>query len=289
MRNVEPFVRVAEAGSFRGAARRLGVSPAAVSKAVARLEEELGIRLFERTSRRVELTPEGRSLLPHARAALDHLQAGLDEVARARGSVQGQLRLALPFLLGPPVVERLPDLQARHPRLTFEIRVSDEWIDLAAHDVDVALRIGELPTDADLVARPLARPRWATVASPAYLGRHGTPATIDDLQRHPCGVFRTPRGTPATWQFRSGEVQVPATFVVDQGELLVQAAIGGLCLVQAFAWMVARPLADGSLVEVLPQLSTAGPPVSAVHLPRRRNVPRVRAFVEFVRDRLHLP
>ena len=282
-RDVEPFVRVAEAGSFRRAAERLGVSAAAVSKAVAKLEGDLGVRLLERTSRRVALTAEGRTYLEHARAALDHLQAGRDLVAQAQRVVQGTVRVSLPHLLGRTVVAALPRLAARHPLLTFDVRLTDRLVDLAAEDIDVAVRIATLPDDADLIARPLRRPRFATVASPAYLGRLGIPQEPRDLAAHACCVFVDPSGSDAPFRFEGREpVAVPVALRVDQGELLVEAAVAGVGLSQAFDWMVAPHLAAGRLVEVLAHRAAQGPPLQAVVLPQRRRAPRVRAFLELL-------
>ena len=287
MRPVEPFVRVAEAGSFRRAAERLGVTPAAVSKAVSKLEEELGVRLLERTSRHVALTPEGRTFLTHARAALDHLQAGRDLVADKSGIVQGNLRISVPYVLGRTVTAALPRLAARHPRLSFDMRLTDRQVDLATEEVDVALRIGTLPDDADLIARPLRRPRWATVASPGYLGRRGTPSDPRDLTDHDCCVFVAPTGTDTPFRFAGRDaLEVPALLRVDQGELLVEAAVAGLGLCQAFDWMVAPHLSAGRLIEVLRHVAAEGPPLHAVVLPRRRKAPRVRAFLEFLDELL---
>ncbi len=287
IRDVEPFVRVAEAGSFRRASERLGVTPAAVSKAVAKLEEDLGVRLLERTSRRVSLTPEGRTYLEHARAALDHLDAGRDLVAQAQRVVQGTVRVSLPYLLGRSVISALPRLAARHPRLSFDVRLTDRLVDLAADDVDVALRIGELPDHADLVARPLRRPHWATVASPAYLGRRGTPQEPRDLLEHACCVFVSPSGAEVPFRFAGRDpIEVPATLRVDQGELLVEAAIAGVGVSQAFDWMVAPHLTAGRLVEVLSHRAAEGPPLNAVVLPQRRRTPRVRALLDFLEETL---
>ena len=288
MLHVEPFVRVAELGSFRGAAARLGVSPAAVSKAVARLEASLGVRLLERTSRRVALTEEGRAFLPHARASLDALQAGVDRVAQVAGSVAGEVRLSVPHILASGIIGGLCALRSRHPHLTFVVRVSDVRHDLVAADLDVAVRIGEVDADAQVVARPLRTPRWAVVASPRYLGRRGTPTSPAELLDHDCGVFLTPRGVPEPWHFAGlPPLSVPAILQTDQGEQLLTAARAGLCVVQGFDFMVKPALALGDLVQILPSYTTNGPPVRALHKPGAHRTPRVRALLDFLQGLLH--
>ncbi|GMV42667.1 MAG: hypothetical protein AMXMBFR64_43830 [Myxococcales bacterium] len=284
---LEPFVAVAETRSFRGAAARLGVSAAAISKAVQRLEDELGVRLFLRTTRHVSLTPEGEVLHAHAREALDRLAAGLDEVARARGLAEGPLRISLSPVLGRVIVAALPRLLQRHPRLVPDLSMTDRVVSLAEGEVDVAVRIGALP-DSSLVAHRLRAPRWVTVASPAYLARRGTPAEPGELASHACLKYAPPRGGTVEWTFRVREqpveVRTPTALRVDDGDALVTAALAGLGVAQVFGFMVADALADGRLVEVLAPYAAPGPPLTALMLPGRQDLPRVKAFLEFLDD-----
>lgn len=276
---LEAFVAVAKRQSFRLAAEDLGVTTAAVSKAVAKLEAELGARLLERTSRKVALTEDGRAFLGPARTALDALQSGRDLVASARTVPEGRVRLSLPFVLGPVVVAELPRLLTRHPRLRVDLEVTDRRVDLAAEDVDVAVRIGDVADDG-LVPFALGAVRWVLVASPAYLGRAGTPRRPEDLARHARLVFRSPSGADAPWLLGAGPDAAPLPdplIRVDQGQLLVDAAVAGLGISQVFDFLVAPALGRGELVEVLPGLLPPGPQVHAVVRPSRRRVPRVRA------------
>lgn len=287
---IEPFVAVAETRSFRGAAARLGVSAAAVSKALRRLEEELGVPLLQRTTRHVSVTPEGEALLVHAREALDRLAAGLDRVARARGLAEGPLRVSLSPVLGRLVVGALPRLLQRHPGLVPDLSVTDRIVSLAEDEVDVAVRIGRLE-DSSLIARRLGAARWVTVASPAYLARRGEPATPDDLEGHACLKYAPLRGGVVEWTFAlhgkgADGVRTPTSLRIDNGDALVDAALAGLGIAQVFDWMAAEAVREGRLVEVLADFAAPGPPITALTLPGRQDVPRVAAFLAFLQDLL---
>lgn len=284
--HIEPFVHVAEKRSFRAAAQHLGVTPAAVSKAVAALEAELGVRLLHRTSRHVAPTPEGEVYLRHCREALDRLVAGRDLVTHAAQVASGRLKVSLSFVLGRLVVAALPRLLSRYPGLVVHLSFSDVPINLVEQEVDVALRIGDLD-DSALVARRLRRPRWVLVASPNYLARVGAPEDPADLARHAALHFNRPTGQPAPWRFAAIDGTEAHPFLaerpllLDHGDLLVDAAIAGLGLAQVFDFMVAEPVRRGELVEVLADRSLPGPPISALCLAGRQRVPKIRAFIDF--------
>lgn len=286
---IEAFVRVAEAGSFRGAAARLGISPSAVSKAVARLEAELGATLLARTTRSVRLTTEGELFLEQARPALDQLYAGMDLVAQSREAPRGPVRLSLPLVLGDAVVAGLPRLLARYPGLQLDVTVTDREVRVVEEGFDVVVRIGDL-VDSSLIGHRLRASRWLTAASPAYLAKHGTPARPRDLADHACLRFTRPSGGLTPWRFREGDrveiVRVGERLRMDHGPLLVDAAIAGLGIVQAFDFMLADALGSGRLVQVLGAHSAAGPPVHALCPPGRQRTPRVRAVLDLLGDAL---
>lgn len=284
-----PFLEVAEQKSFRKAAERLGVSTAAVSKAVSRLEAELGVPLLTRSSRHVALTADGALYFERCRAAVTELRAAAELVGKSRNVAEGLLRVTLSPVLGRVVVPRLGELLSRHPRLAIELSVTDRMLSLTREEVDVAVRIGALE-DSTLVARSLGRPRWATVASPAYLARHGVPRTPRDLVRHHVVKFTLPRGVPREWSFKrsrngpSQTVRLPSALCLDNGELLLAAASAGLGLVQVFDFMVADDLREGRLVEVLSDLATEGPPIRALCAPGRQKTEKVRVFLELAAE-----
>ncbi len=289
-----PFVQVARTGSFSRAAEALGVTKAAVSKAVARLEAGLGAPLFLRTSRQVALTEEGALFLERCRAAVDHLTAGRDLLAQKNAAPEGVLKVSLSPVLGRWVVSRLPLLRMRHPKLSFRISVTDRLSRLPEEGVDVALRIGDLE-DSALVGPTIARPRWSTVASPAYLARalngRPQPKRPADLEALDCLAFITPANAPKPWRFlaRRGSAKTVrftprGPLSLDNGELLVEAAVAGAGAVQVFDYLVAEHLRAGRLVELLPELAADGPPIRALCLPARRQTPKVRAFLDFAQE-----
>jgi LysR family transcriptional regulator for bpeEF and oprC len=283
---IEPFVHVAEKLSFRAAASHLGVTPTAVSKTIAALEAELGVRLLNRTSRHVALTPEGEVYLRHCRDALDRLQAGRDLITHAAQVAQGRIKVSMSFVLGRPVVAALPRLLSRYPGIQVQLAFSDVAVNLIEQEVDVALRTGAL-ADSTLVARRLRTPRWVTIGSPNYLARAGEPRGVADLADHSCLQFARPSGQVAGWRFAGPDGDEAPPFVaerpvlLDHGDLLVDAAAAGLGLAQVFDFMARDHVRRGEVVEVLTDLSAPGPPIHALCVPGRQRVPKIRAFMDF--------
>lgn len=279
-----PFVEAARARSLRRAADKLGVSPAAVSKAIRRLEDDLGVQLLNRTTRRVNLSPEGALFLARCEEAIAQLRAGRQQLEMSRHDPAGELTVSASFILGPLLVARLPRFLGRYPKLELHLRLSDQYSELIDEGVDVALRVGELE-DSALVSRRLLESRWVTVAAPAYLARAGTPAQPEALLAHNCLRFRSPRGQLVDWRFAGGRgLAVAGNLTLDQGELLLQAAAQGAGVFQALDFMVGEYLRDGRLVEVLAEYACPGPPVQAVYLQGQRASPRVRALVDFLAE-----
>jgi len=281
-----PFVAVAEERSFRRAAARLGVTVAAVSKGVKRLEQELGVVLIQRTSRSLSLTAEGEAFFSNARQAVRAAQAAREVVAQSQRVPQGEVKVTLPFILGAAVVRALPGLVAQHPRLSFRFTLTDRFVALADEGIDVAVRIGRL-ADSGLVARSVPAGRWVTCASPAYLGRRGRPEQPSDLRAHECVRFVTQRGTPREWAFRGAAgapeaVETRGAFVADHGDLVVEAARAGLGICQAFDFMVSDDVRAGRLVEVLAPYAATADPIHVVTSSRRGSSPKIRAFIDFL-------
>jgi len=280
---VVPFVRVADHGSFRAAAAELGVTPAAVSKAVKRLEAELGVTLLHRTTRSVRLSDEGAVFLARAKEAIAQLEAGRAQVAMSRREARGVVRISASFVVGRFLISRLGGFAARYPGLRFDLRLTDRNVRLVDERVDVAVRIGRL-ADSELVARKLRDTRWVTLASPAYLARRGTPEEPADLEGHDLVAFRSPRGKTVPFRFASGDFDPESRVRVDQGELVLEAAAGGLGIAQVFGFMAADPLRAGRLVEILETHAAVGPPLHAVTTRARRRLPRVRVTLRFLGD-----
>lgn len=282
---VVPFFHVAEQLSFRRAADALGISTAAVSKAVTNLEARLGVKLLVRSSRAVALTPEGKLFHARARDAVASVQAGHAQLAHSRTQARGVVRISTSFILGPVVVASLPALTARYPELVVHLALTDRVSGLLAEEIDVALRVGAR-TPSALVSRVLYEPRWVTVASPDFLARHGTPARPADLARYRCARFVDPRGRPVPWWFAdsanaaAAPLEVAGSLLVDQGELLLVAALAGVGVAQLFDFMVADHVRDGRLVAILEDFAAPGPPLHAVSTPERSRSANVRAVVD---------
>jgi len=282
---IVPFFHVAEQRSFRRAAEQLGVSAAAVSKAVAHLVPRLGVKLLSRTSRAVALTPEGKIFHARSRDAIASLHAGHAQLTRARAEPRGTVHVSTSFVLGPILVAALPALSARYPDLVVNLELTDRVTGLLAEDIDVALRIGAR-TSSTLVSRVLHRPRWVTVASPDALARRAPPARPADLSRHDCIRFVDPRGRPVPWWFAAASDEAPSphevtgTLLVNQGDLLVAAVLAGSGIAQVLDFMVADLVRDGRLIEVLRDFASAAPPIHAVTAPERSRSPNVRAIID---------
>jgi LysR family transcriptional regulator, regulator for bpeEF and oprC len=279
------FAGTARHGSFAAAARELGVAPSTLAKAVARLEETLAVRLFHRTTRHVQLTPDGERLFRRCErvlAEIDELQA---DAASTRAAPQGTLKIDAPVTYGKRfVLPLLAQLQVRHPGLALDIRLSDRIGDMVRDATDLAVRIGDLD-DSTLVAKRIDHNELVLCASPAYLDARGTPRRIEELAGHAAIVFRRPtsrRDRP--WQFRQRgapvELAPRPALRIGETEGLTEAALLGCGLVQVPDYAVERELADGRLVELLPTLR---PPALPIHLvyPAARLVPaRVRLAIE---------
>lgn len=279
------FTETAKRGTFAAAARALGASPSTLAKAVARLEANLGLRLFHRTTRRVTLTPDGERLFERCLKVVEDLDAIHTEASGTRAAPSGTLRVDLPIVFGRKlVVPLLAAMAKKHRDLKLDVRLSDAYVDLIKDGIDLAVRIGVL-TDSNLIARRFGSQDWILCASPAYLARHGSPASVQALEDHEAVLFRMPTtGFDQVWQFRIGRrnqaLRPPARFRFSDGESMAQAVELGLGLAQLPDYMVYEQIAAGSLVELLPQFRPQSTPIHAV-IPAKRLVPaRVRVMLE---------
>jgi DNA-binding transcriptional LysR family regulator len=285
------LVAVADAGSLAGAGRRLGRSPPAVTRILAGIEDRLGVRLLERSTRRLAPTEAGRLLLEHARRLLaDYAEAMAAMVGEEGSTPRGRLRVAAPLVFGRRhVAPVLADFLAAQPEVTAELALADRNADLLEEAIDVTLRIGAL-ADSALVARRVGQVRRVVVASPAWVGRHGMPAQPVALAGAAAVVF-TSRATPPDWVFHGPAgaittIRVAPRFTVNEAEAAVGAAIAGHGPVSALSYQVADAVADGRLVRLLREWEAPALPVSLV-IPSARLMPaRVRAFLDFAAPRL---
>lgn len=283
---MKAFLRVAETGSFTRAAEALDLSRAMVSTQVAGLEKHFGVKLLNRTTRRVALTSEGGRYLEHCRRVFDELRAAEDDLSGARERPRGRLRVDVPGAFGRRLlVEAVPGFLARYPELELDVQINDRYVDLVTAQVDAAVRGGTI-TDPNLVVRHAVGSRWITVAAPAYLERHGWPGTPDDLAGHALIGARTPPaagGRP--WLFSEGgrtrSLELPFRVTSDSPEMNLSAAVYGGGILQTLDLLAARALEDGELVLVLPGTSVRGPPLSVVYPPAGQRLAKVRAFTDF--------
>ena len=282
------LVAIVDGGSFAAAADILNMSPPGVSRAVARLETRLGIRLFDRTTRSVTLTDEGRRFYEQVQPLLAGLEDAAASAAEGVKTVRGRLRINIdPFfsrlLLGP----QLGNFLERHPQLELDLVTRDRLGDMIGDGFDLALRFGH-PKPSTLVARKLFDSRIITVAAPPYLKRHGRPATPQDLENgHVCILFREPEsGRPFSWEFHRGrkkiELHPTGQLTLNDAGTLWSTCLAGYGITQMMALGSEGFLADGSMVDLFPDWPDERYPLYALY-PSRHHVPaKTRAFLDFL-------
>ena len=283
---MEAFLQVVRQGSFAAAAKALRQTPSAVSRAVARLEARLGVALLRRTTRSLTLTPEGEAYRDQAADLMAELDAIERRLTRLSAEPSGRLRVNASVPYGTHVVlPVLPRFLAQYPRMSLDLALTDEVIDLPATQADVAIRIGPL-RDTRLRARSLGRSRMVVVAAPGYLAREGAPAHPDDLARHNCLNFSFRRSLD-TWPFLidGAVVQRPVhgSFFGNSGEVVRLMALGGAGLARLARFHVDEDLAAGRLVPVLEEFSPGdAEDIHALYAGPERLSSRIRCFVDFL-------
>lgn len=287
------FVEVVRQGSFAGAARTLNLDPSKVTRAVAALEGELGVRLLQRSTRQLALTAPGEGYLAQVEPLLRELDLASEQLRAGQGQLHGLVRVTASSAFGQTVlVPLLPALHARHPGLEIELVLTDAVVDLVAQRIDLALRLGP-SIDSTLVGQRLRAVRFHAVASPAYLKQHGKPRRPEDLANCACLRFPLP-GYRTQWQFRQKDdvqtVPVHGWLVASTALALRQAALDGLGVALLADWLVGDDLAAGRLLDLMPQWeATATHFDSGVWLlyASREHLPqRVQAVRDFLRERL---
>jgi DNA-binding transcriptional LysR family regulator len=281
------FVEAAASGSFTTAAARLDLTPAAVSKNVARLEQQVGVRLFNRTTRRLTLTTEGREFAHQARDALRGLDEAVNAVSRAGGHVAGRVRISVGAGFGRRFVLPLAaSLTERHPQLEIEVSLDNRAIDLVAEGFDIGVR-GGFVHDSSLIARRVARLPVVLVAAPSYLERHGVPADTEALESHRVLAVRHANGVVSPWRFRrpSGHGMLdwlpPARLLASDPEALMDLALEGHGICQTGLWHAIPHLERGQLRIVLADVHDAGEREIVLHYPHRQFLSaRVRTVVD---------
>jgi DNA-binding transcriptional LysR family regulator len=283
------FVRAVELGGFSVAARELGLTPSAISKLVTRLEDRLGVRLLNRTTRRLALTPEGEAYFHRTQRILSDIDEAENEVARFRAQPKGLLRINVGTAFGMhQLTPALPDFLARYPEVKVELTVTDRVVDLIEEGADLGIRLGTLP-DSSLVARKICDLERVVCASPAYLRRHGTPRKPEELLKHNCMSMSY---SPALrrWPFATAEgvrhIEVGGNVVANTAESLLQLALLGVGVIRLSDAIVGAPIHEGRLVALLQDVHHAEPlPLHAVYPHGRHRSPRVSAMIDFLVER----
>lgn len=284
------FERVVERGSFAAAAQDVGLSPSAVSKLIARLEHRLGVRLINRTTRRLALTADGATYLQRSREILAAIESAEAEIASARTSPRGHVRVhAPPVMIGDHFGPALSQFLSRYPRITVEFLVANRAVDLLAENVDIAMRTGKLP-DSSLVACKIIDLNQIVCASPEYLARHGRPIVLSDLAKHRCLTLNS-MPEPTTWLFKKDgrpvSVEVSGAVSADSSDVLVRLAIEGVGIVRLGELAIAKALISGTLVPLLQDLQVQeGYPLWALLPPGRQRSPKIKVFLEFLAETL---
>jgi DNA-binding transcriptional LysR family regulator len=285
LQGIVPFVQAVESGSFAGAARRLRVTTSAIGKAIAQMEHRLGVRLINRTTRALSLTSEGRAYYEACVNALAEIDAAQSVLASRRQAPSGRLRVDLPLAFGRRCVAPvLFELACRYPELGLEIGFTDRRVDLVGEGVDLAVRMGELDDSTGLIGRRLCTARSALVAAPAYLARHGRPASIAELAGHALINYgRDGLASPWMLMDENGEIRKftpKARLTLGHGEPLLDAVLAGCGISWLPTWLSAEHLRIGALEPVLGGRLVDTTPVNALWPKTRDLIPRVRVVVD---------
>jgi DNA-binding transcriptional LysR family regulator len=284
------FVRAVTDGSLSAAGRELGLSPAAASKRLNRLEQALGVRLLQRSSRRLLLTEEGTIYFERCQAIIADVDDANSAVGLGQLEVRGQLHISASVDMGRQYIGPMAaDFAAQHPQLKLRITNSDAMLDLFEHGVDVAVRGGSM-SDSRLVSRRLANNFRVLCASPAYLARRGRPASVDDLQHHECLMLHRPGHGMLPWILQTPEgprtLRVDAAITCDNGDLMRALAVAGHGLAFKSAWDIAEDVRAGRLVPLLGDVIMPEANIYAIY-PSRCYLPaRIRRFVDYLQQEL---
>ena len=278
------FVKAVDMGSFSAAADALEMSPQLVGKHVQDIEQRLGVRLLNRTTRRQSLTDFGRSFYERSKIVLAEVEIAESLAAETRATPTGKLRINVPVSFGmKTLAPKLPEYMRRHPKVDVELSLSNRAVDLVDEGYDVAFRVGEL-SDSGLIARPLAPYRFVLCAAPSYLESHPPLLTPADLEQHQCLVFaHTELRTHWSFDGPQEQVTVPvrSRLVADHDEALLCAALAGMGVLLQPLEVVRAALTDGSLVRLCPDYEAPSRPMHVLYAPDRRITPKLRSFLDF--------
>lgn len=280
------FAAVVEARSFSGAAERLGLSKSAVSKQLSRLEDQLGARLLNRTTRRISVTEVGQVYYGHCARILAEAEAAEAAVSQLRSAPSGRLRINAPMSFGlAHLSPAITEFMSIYPDITVELDLNDRFIDVVDGGYDVVIRISRL-RDSSLIARRLAIAHVVLAASPEYLERNGVPEVPADLKSHKCLRYNGGHSASQEWTFhdldgRTQTIQVDGPLIASFGDLIRDAGVAGLGVIRQPTFIIGDAMRRGELVQIMPEYTLGqSPQIHAVYPHRRHLLPKVRAFVD---------
>lgn len=283
------YVAVAEEQGFAAGARRLGMSPPAVTRAVAALEERLGVKLLDRTTRHVRVTEAGQRYLDDARRIIAEVDEADDAVAGINAAPRGHLTVTAPMLFGRMyVMPGIVDYLQRYPGMDVSTVFVDRVTNLLEEGIDVGIRIGELP-DSSMRAVPVGHVRRMIIAAPSYIARHGEPRAPQELEQHTI-VGSSGSSVPPDWRFQHGgstqSLRVKPRLGVNNNDSAIEAVRSGFGIARLLSYQAAALLDAGELVEVLQDYATPAVPIHIVHRDSRQGSTRIRSFVDLMAERL---
>jgi len=278
------FIAVVERGGFSPAAKLLGISKSAVSKRINQLEQNLGVKLLHRTTRKISLTEAGEHFFEHAEIANNAAKDAEDAVAQLQGEPQGRLRINTPMSFGRlHIAPLIPAFLKRYPKISIDMVMSDEVIDLVGSGFDVAIRSGNL-VDSNLIARKLAPLRSVLCASPEYLEKYGYPKSLADLKQHNCVLFSFSRDL-REWTFNkeglSEAIEIRGNYQVNNSEALQEALLQGIGIGRLPTFVASTEIKAGRLTPLFPEYEMLEQSIYAVFLERQYMPAKVRAFLDF--------
>jgi DNA-binding transcriptional LysR family regulator len=285
LQGITAFVSAVEAGSFTVAAERLGLSKSAVGKSISRLEERLGVRLLERTTRSLNCTEAGETFYRTCIAVLSELGDAETRLEAHRGSVSGRLRVSLPISFGRRwVLPVLLELGRANQGLQLEVFFTDRHVDLVEEGFDLVVRLGEPDKSLGLSARFLGNQKWIVCAAPSYVARHGTPHSLDQLAKHECLVI-TNGNRPMSWQLvdergNRTAVKVAGRHSISYGDATLDAAVAGIGIACVPSWLICDELHAGRLVRISSLKAAEHSPIHALWPRARDLLPRIRSSVD---------
>lgn len=282
---ITTFTKVADEGGFSAAAVRLGTSASAVTKIISRLEQDLGARLFNRTTRSFTLTECGELYYERCVRMLAELADTESRMRDATSAAEGHVRVVMPYSFGrDTLIPALREFYRRYPSIVLDIRFKGSAVDLVKEGFDLAVRTGELP-DSGLIRRVLLKTAMVTVASPDYLQKWGLPRTPQDLASHNCIIGRR---VGTEWRYKKGgkllTVSVDGNLYLDNGDGLRQAAIEGLGIANSTLWLFRRDIEEGRLVAILNDYDQEGVPLSVLYSAKQHLPARVKTVIDFLAE-----